>query len=242
MYQTLLKPLFADVKTFVLDTLFPIHCLACEKENREFICVDCKMWLKKLEFQRCVVCQKQAAFGKTHPGCMTPRCADGLIGFYDYHDKKVAQIIIKGKYNFLPSAFRSLAELIAPKISADHPHLLSATPLALSPIPLHTSRHRWRGFNQAEILCRTLSAQLNLPIAEVLQRQKATQIQKDLKKDQRLKNVRGAFKLKPGANVDGQNLILVDDVATTGATLLEAAGVLKRNGAKSVWCLTVARD
>ena len=256
MYQTLIKPLFIDVKTFVLDTLFPISCLCCEKECGEFICADCRMWLKKLEFQRCIVCQKAAPFGKTHPGCVTPHCADGLISFYDYHDEKVAQIIIKGKYNFIPATYESLGSIIAQKIKIERPDLTAANSRPQSPealanggqayelayIPLHATRRRWRGFNQAEVLCRALSKELNLPIADVLHRKKATKTQKDLKKEARLTNVSGAFELKPQADVHGKNLILVDDVTTTGATLLEAAKVLKRNGTSCVWCLTVARD
>jgi competence protein ComFC len=242
MYQTFLKPLFIDIKTFVLDTLFPISCLACEKECGEFICADCRMWLKKLEFQRCIVCQKAAPFGKTHPGCVTPHCADGLVSFYDYHDENVAQIIIKGKYNFIPKTFEILAEITAQKIKIERPDLTVANSYELAYIPLHATRHRWRGFNQAEVLCRALSKELNLPIADVLHRKKATKTQKDLKKEARLTNVSGAFELKPQADVHGKNLILVDDVTTTGATLLEAAKVLKRNGTSCVWCLTVARD
>ena len=242
MYKTLIKPLFADAKTFVLDTLFPISCLCCEKESKDFICQDCRMWLKKLEFQRCIVCQKPAPFGRTHPGCVTPHCADGLVSFYDYHDENVAQIIIKGKYNFIPKTFEILAEITAQKIKIERPDLTVANSYELAYIPLHATRRRWRGFNQAEVLCRALSKELNLPIADVLHRKKATQTQKDLKKETRLTNISGAFELKPMVDVHGKNLILVDDVTTTGATLLEATKVLKRNGTSCVWCLTVARD
>jgi len=240
MYQSLFKPLLADLKTFALDTLFPISCVSCGEEG-SFICVDCKMSLKALEHQRCIVCQKQAVFGLTHAGCQTPHGADGLISFYDYHDKKVAQIIIDGKYKFIHALYKTLAAMILPKLQNDFSHFLT-TPLALTPIPLHSSRQRWRGFNQAGILAQELSVNLNLPIADVLQREKTTKTQKDLKKDERSRNVAGAFALKKGADIRGKNIILIDDVTTTGATLQEAAKVLKRNGAAKVICLTVARD
>lgn len=243
MYKTLIKPLLLDIKTFTLDTLFPISCLCCEKESPDFICSDCKMWLKKLDFQRCIVCQKPAPFGQTHPGCKTPHCADGLISFYDYHDKNVAQIIIQGKYKFIPGTYQVLGSMIAQKIKEQCPNILISNNISfLTPVPLHLSRKRWRGFNQAEVLCRELSKELNLPTIDVLQRHKPTKTQKDLKKEARLQNISDAFRLNSKADVHDRNLILVDDVTTTGATLLEAAKVLKRNGAKSVWCLTVARD
>ncbi len=244
MYQFLLKPLFTDIKTFVLDTLFPITCLACEQEGA-FICPNCKSQLKKLEHQRCIVCQKPTPFGLTHPVCQTPLGANGLISFYDYHNEKVSNIIIKGKYSFLPEVYKILGQMIAEKLKTDYPELLS-TPYTLTPIPLHSSRLRWRGFNQAEILCQTLSEQLNLPVADVLTRTKITKTQKDLKKEARIKNVAAAFTvekgLDPSLQIHDKNFILIDDVTTTGATLQQAAQVLKRNGATKIICLTVARD
>ncbi len=256
MYKNFIKPLWADVKIFVLDALFPKHCLSCETEG-EFICLDCKACLKTLEFQRCIVCQKSALFGQTHPKCLTPQGADGLISFFNYHDEKVAQILIKGKYSFLPEVYQILGAIIANKIKKDHPYLLEALPTGqagssykLVPIPLHSRRRRWRGFNQAEILCLSLSDHLSLPCTNVLVRCKSTAVQKNLKRDDRVKNIRDAFALSDNLSAKGgfafggqsSNFILVDDVATTGTTLLEAAKVLKRNGATKVFCLTVARD
>ena len=274
MYSTFFKPLFSDIKTFVLDTLFPISCLSCGQEGA-FICADCKSTLTKLEHQRCIVCQKNTPFGFTHPHCQTPWGADGLINFYDYHDQKVSKILISGKYNFLPKVYEILGEIIAGKIQKEFPNLTPPAPslsnfaeassdlrekegvtaiapplfqrggwegFIVVPIPLHTSRQRWRGFNQAEILCQSLNENLGLACINVLVRCKITKTQKDLKKEGRLKNVANAFKLKPGADVHNKNIILVDDVTTTGATLQDAAGVLKRNGAAKVICLTVARD
>ncbi len=247
MLNSFFKPLFSDIKTFVLDTLFPKHCLACEAEG-EFICMDCKACLKTLEFQRCIVCQKPAPFGQTHPRCLTPFGADGLVSFYDYHDEKVAQILIKGKYSFLPEVYKTLGEMMAKKLQSDASPILNLKSSILNPtfvpIPLHSRRKRWRGFNQAEILCHSLSEHLSLPCANVLVRCKPTAVQKDLKRNDRVQNIRDAFALSPNLKspILNQSFILVDDVATTGATLLEASKILKRNGADKVFCLTVARD
>jgi competence protein ComFC len=240
MFKTLIKPAFADLKTFVLDTLFPIECVICKDEG-SFICADCKMSLKTLDSQRCIVCQKQTPFGLTHSGCLTPHGADGLISFYDYHDDKVAKIIIAGKYYFLKDTYSQLALAILPKLQNSFDHIIS-TDSIIVPIPLHSTRKRWRGFNQAEILSAELSRGLKMPVADPLVRKKITKTQKDLKKADRGKNIEGAFALKKSADIRGKEIILVDDVATTGATLLEAAKVLKRNGAAQVICLTIARD
>ncbi len=251
MYQSFIKPFSADIKKFILDTLFPVTCLSCGKEgvlaqNRAegsgagLICDVCQSTLMPLESQMCIVCKKPSPAGLTHPLCLSPRSADGLISFFNYHDEKVSKILINGKYSFLPNAYRILGRLLAKKIQAHYEML--AVGCLLVPVPLHKWRLRWRGFNQSEILCQTLAHELNLPNANVLVRCKSTKVQKDLKKEQRLKNVEGSFQLSVSAKINGQNIILVDDFTTTGSTLQEAARVLKRNGAAKVICLTVARD
>ncbi len=248
MYQNLIKPFWADIKTFVLDTLFPKFCLGCGTEGG-FLCLDCQAGLKPAKSQNCIACKKPAAFGLTHPGCQTPFGADGLVSFFDYRDdEKVANTLIKGKYSFLPEVYEILGGLIAQKIRIDpaFSYLTSyITNSILIPIPLHSSRRRWRGFNQAEILCHSLAKQLGLPVVNALIRKKSTKTQKDLKKEERLRNIQDAFTISPNFqafNFKSTNVILVDDVTTTGATLREAAKVLKRQGIAQVICLAAARD
>lgn len=252
MYQSLIKPLFADIKKFALNVLFPIRCVVCEKEGL-FLCADCQNKLTPLPLQYCVACQKTSPFGLTHPKCISPHTADALVSIFDYHDENVGKIIIAGKYKFIPAIFEILGNLIAKKFVDGYPSILSE-PYTLTPIPLHSWRKRWRGFNQAEILSQTIGKELNLLCTTVLVRCHWTMTQKNLKKERRLLNVRNAFALSPKilrpclagrqakSEILNQNFILVDDVCTTGATLAEAARVLKRNGADKVICLTVARD
>ncbi len=211
------------------------------------MCLPCKAGLKPLEHQRCIVCQKPTPFGLTHPGCQTAYGADGLISFYDYHDEKVAQILIKGKYSFLPEVYEILGKMLSDKLSSDSEFINLKSYILnpiLVPIPLHTFRKRWRGFNQAEILCQSISAGLNCETVNALTRKKSTKTQKDLKREARLKNVSGAFAISENlkSSILNHICLLVDDVTTTGATLQEAAKILKRAGAAKVICLTVARD
>lgn len=252
MLQSFLKPLYHDLKTLVFDTLFPIYCLACEKENKKFICDDCQGKLAPLSHQFCIVCQKMSLGGLTHPKCLSPHTADGLVSIFDYHDPRVADILIKGKYSFLPDVYKLLGAMVANAVKTNFPHL-NATTYTLTAIPLHKWRQRWRGFNQSAVLAEATAQNLGFAATNVsssakatadslLVRCKFTRTQKNLKKDERIKNLETAFALKPSADVHNQSLILIDDVTTTGSTLLEAAKVLKRNGAKKVFCLTVARD
>ena len=109
----------------------------------------------------------------------------------------------------------------------------------LVPVPLHASRLNERGFNQAELLARSVAKTTGLQVVNCIKRIRPTVSQTGLERSQRLTNVDGAFALT--MPVLGQRIILVDDVITTGATMEECAGVLKRAGAERVWGLAVAR-
>jgi ComF family protein len=108
---------------------------------------------------------------------------------------------------------------------------------AVVPVPLHAARERSRGFNQA----RELAQHLSLPVLDALVRTRNTSAQADLPKARRDANVRGAFALTRGVDVDGLVLVLVDDVSTTGATLNACAEPLLAAGAAEVRALTAAR-
>lgn len=112
----------------------------------------------------------------------------------------------------------------------------------LVPIPLHKSKLRGRGYNQAEVLSRGLGKKFGLPTKNLLQRIKNTPSQFKLSREDRISNVKSAFRLKEGkqTEVTHKTVFLVDDVLTSGATLAEAARTLKREGAKAVFGLALA--
>ena len=112
------------------------------------------------------------------------------------------------------------------------------------PVPLHIKRKRWRGFNQAEVLASRLAEGFNLVMrAYILNRIKDTQAQTKLKRKQRLKNIKNAFKVNNEwqDKLKSTKILLVDDVATSGRTLNECARALKESGAKEVWGIVLAR-
>lgn len=108
---------------------------------------------------------------------------------------------------------------------------------AIVPVPLHPSRERARGFNQA----RELGRHLEVPMMEALRRTRRTQVQADLPAARRHRNVRGAFSVRHPSEVGGLIVVLVDDVSTTGATLQACAAPLLDAGAREVRALIVAR-
>jgi ComF family protein len=114
----------------------------------------------------------------------------------------------------------------------------------LAPVPVHASRRAARGYDQAELLARAAAGALGLPVVAALRRVRSTAPQFELDRDRRSANVAGAFVVDPRhrAAVRGRWMVLVDDVVTTGATLVACADALLDGGAVAVSAVTVARE
>ena len=109
------------------------------------------------------------------------------------------------------------------------------------PVPLHPTRQRERGFNQASLLAELLRARMSIPCKPMLKRVRYTTTQTALDRAERMENLHNAFRLRKNADVRGLHVLLIDDVLTTGSTLSECARILKRAGAISVYAATAAR-
>lgn len=231
----------------ILDLIFPKRCVNCTKIGG-YLCRECFSKIEYIDKPVCPVCQRQAVGGKTHPGCQRPYGLDGLVVAARYRGS-VKRAIAKIKYKWAYDVGNLLVDLLAASLwKFDLPQ----EPI-LVPVPLHRRRERWRGFNQAEILAKSLASRFGQPYADVLVRIRETKSQVGLKRDKRRGNVQGAFEIRgstPKANtkssgveplnLKGKNFLLVDDVYTSGATMAECAKVLKRSGTKSVWAMAVA--
>jgi len=109
------------------------------------------------------------------------------------------------------------------------------------PVPLHKARLRQREFNQAHILSSHLAKDLSKTVSpDILIRNRDTRTQTDLEPEMRFSNVKGSFSVTDTAQIRGKNILLVDDVLTTGATCSEAAYALKDSGANIVFVMTLA--
>lgn len=220
----------------LLDLIFPKFCLGCRRLGTYF-CKDCRINAPYQLTQRCIVCQKPALAGFTHPKCISKNKPDRLVTLYDYKTRPIAELIVAGKYQFVKEIFILLGTSFAEFLQSS---VLPINNFEVTSIPLSKRRQRWRGFNQAEIIANTISQTYGLPQAQLLTRVKHTKIQKDLNKSQRLRNLKNAFEFNHTSVPE--RVILIDDVVTTGTTFLEATVVLKRAGVKQVWCLAIAQD
>lgn len=178
--------------------------------------------------------------GITHPKCLTASKPAQLISVFDYHNENISQAIITGKYRFVSQIYKQLGGFCAMILKREYPCFPSVD--FIVPIPLFRKRERWRGFNQAEIFADSLSESWGVEMAFLLKRVKNTATQKDLDLEKRQRNMRQAFAVLDQHRILGKTILLVDDVVTTGATLLEAAKALKRAGAREVFCATIAQD
>lgn len=222
----------------VKSILFPVFCVECGVEG-EWWCDNCLKQHPVAIIKRCPFCG-QSADGRTCPGCRTEKYLDGALAFVEYDDKSViAKLLHDFKYCHAYDV-----QFVWKKLFQAYPdkEIFQAAD-CLVPVPLYKKRERERGYNQAEILTDLIitAGQNNLLYKNnALKRVKETKQQATLSKSERLKNVGGAFVFTAAAKLPDK-VAIVDDVLTSGATLNECARVLKSNGAKEVWAITLAR-
>lgn len=249
------------MRAFLSELVWPTRC-ACCRQFGEWICSECIARLKSNREWRCGDCHRPSAFGAYCPECRRYHALDGLWVAVSYKNKEISALIKAFKYKGLEQTawvlcrqlkaywrrnrelrlsglepeWQELLDLIMPL-----PLILSAPRLTLVPVPLHPWRWRWRGFNQSRRLAAALAGGWpELEIDNSLARVRFRRPQARLNKKQRERNLKNAFAWT-GPDLQGQIIVLVDDVASTGTTLKECAKELKKHGAETVWGLVLAQ-
>jgi ComF family protein len=210
-----------------------------EDRNRP-ICNDCFKSIKLNNTLFCPVCRARLAENKKICHFDSPYL---LAAAASYDDTIVQNLIHYFKYKSFGNLAVPLSEIIV-KYLENIFHVSSSMlqDFILVPVPLHFWREKKRGFNQSRLLAENLSTFLNIPLADCLKRIKNTQPQAKAKNgEERIGNIAGCFAMKNPAEVAGKNIILIDDVFTSGATMNEAVKVLKSARAKKIIALTLAK-
>jgi ComF family protein len=234
----------------VVDLLFPPRCVNCQHPGA-WLCATCIDEIQAIEPPVCRRCgmpldAQECAFSvpTSNAAFSCSRCQDrqselsGLCA-YGFHAGPLRQAIHELKYRDLRVLASPLGKLMAEGWTRLRPQNEDID--VIVPVPLHSSRLRQRGYNQAALLARELGTEIGRPVVEdALVRIRATAPQVNLSAKERQENVRDAFRAV-NSSLGGERVLLVDDVCTTGSTLEAACRALRRANALSVWACTLAR-
>lgn len=229
------------IKNVILDTLFPASCIGCGTEG-VWLCTTCKSSIPHTEIPCCPLCKKIVS-GHTCGRCSADTTLDGLIVATSYENKLIQDTIHLFKYQYVQSLAHPLGNnLIRAVQYVDRNTSFSYRNTVVVPVPLHRHRLLERGFNQSALLGKVVAEHYALDFfPEVLVRQKKTEHQAQLDRQSRIQNISGAFTTSEPFNLMNKSVILVDDVATTLATLQACSDTLKQAGVRRVWGLVIAR-
>ncbi len=228
---------FSHWQKYLLDFIFPAACVNCGRVG-EWLCARCAGNIRGLP-PMCFSCQKYSPQAKICPECADKYFFSRLIAPLDYDQPAIARLIKIFKYHFAYGAAPALADLAFANLPENLQKDLGQADF-MTAVPLHRRRLKWRGFNQAELLAQEWSTKLNIKYMAGLQRLRHTQPQAQLSGAQRLRSQQDNF-LWTGENLIDKVIILVDDVATTGATVNDCARALKIAGAGEVLVMVVAK-
>lgn len=208
------------IKEVILDIFLPKHCIGCKKEG-QYICDNCELFLSE-----------------------TPNSINNLFTVWEY-EGIIEKAIWKIKYDGMFHIVDELVEKALRKFEFNLP-----SDMCITYVPMFREKERYRGFNQSELIAKKIDAVLSPAkdepsrVVPLLTKIKDNKSQVGLSPKERLENVKGAFRLTSDVNAttsEVENVLLVDDVYTTGATVNECCKVLRKGGAKNIWIFVLAR-
>lgn len=228
----------------IINTLFPNICVICKRDiapgNLCKICGECYSKILLLNTNACKKCSRPLDSGGAY-------CYDCRKDDY-YFDKIVSAVLYETpvkeliyKYKYFRQEYLKyfIAEMMQKALYANKPNFDIDV---IVPVPMHWLKELYRGYNQSALLAEELSKRLCVPYSNILSKKRFTFSQTKLSKKQRVHNISESFSIISAPLSTWKNVLLVDDVATTSATLDECSRILRYNGIKKIYCLTFARD
>lgn len=229
-----------DLCRAVSDLIYPPKCVVCGELQPRYFCDHCRKSIEITGEDICRTCGAPSIDEICHQCIEEPPPFEiaRAVGMYQ---GVLREAIHAFKYEGKTAVADELAEMMIEFASARE-RLMRDVDIVL-PVPIHRSRERSRGFNQAELLAARIADALGLPMLRgVLIRARKTRSQVELSPTERRTNVRGAFQVTRPELIANRIVLLVDDVLTTGSTAAEAANTLLAAGALEIRVLTLARD
>jgi ComF family protein len=222
----------------ILDIFYPRCCPVCQKilkDQRRMICPECEKKLRPIGHPRCYKCGKPIEEGEYCKDCQKhTHIFDQGRGIFVY-DGIMRRSVTRYKYY----GCREYGDFYAKAMYRyAWKNLNQWKPDLIVPVPIYKSKERLRGFNQAAYLANRLGCYTGIPVdTDLVQKVVKTKSQKKLNAMQRRKNLEKAFLVTK--NIRGKDILVIDDVYTTGSTIDAMAGCLRKRGAKNIYFLTV---
>lgn len=240
------------IKEGLLNFVFPLDCKICEKPIRESkgysICEDCFKTIELIERPYCAKCGKPLIptdFFKQNREILCLDCKRKKYSFEfsrstGIYDKVLKKCIHLFKYYGEKKLAKPLGKLMVDSLVKNDEFKRKID--LIIPVPLHRNDLKKRGFNQSVLLGKVTGDYLSIPVREnVLIKKKLTPFQVNLSKKERKINILGAFSVEKPEEIKGKNILILDDVFTTGATVEECTKELMKARAKNIFVLTLAR-
>lgn len=220
-----------------VDWVYPPVCISCGKEGERW-CSSCRAKVEKVGVKVCPKCGKRQFNGKICGECKSHPPEYAALRSYGLYKDPLRQAILRAKYHRDLGLGEILAGLLMELLDEQGWQLD-----LLIPVPLSPAKYQERGYNQVDLFARPLAWNLGLPYhSQVLRRAREETSQVKLTAEARHRNVQHAFEVEDESALPGRQVLLVDDVATTGSTADACALVLREHGAKAVYVATLAHS
>lgn len=232
----LIKQIFNDVFTII----YPNRCMGCDEilsiGEGKWLCEKCMPQFEIKEYKRCSICGRIIYHNGKCRVCNSEKIYfDKGYSLFEYKNS-VRNAVRQFKYKSMKSYGKYLGNLMSDYAVS----IISMKFDYVTAVPLHRKRLKSRGYNQAEILAKTVAKELNAEYKDIIVRHINTKPQNNLGKAERQKNIKNAFSLNKDVSVKDKTILLIDDIFTTGSTINECSKVLKKNKAARVEFLTLS--
>jgi len=230
------------MKVKLLDLIFPKFCLGCGYVGA-YLCLPCELKMKKVKKTCCFYCEKPSLFGLTHPKCRQKKGIDGYLSIYLY-EGLFKKLLHESKYKGAYGILRTLLRFPQQKIFQNLDRWSNLFKPKIISVPLHPQRIKERGFNQSEIITEHYFSSLiytntNHDINCLERKINTKHLANITNKYKRKLYIKGAFAFT-GKDIP-KSVLLIDDVITSGSTILECSKVLKENGVQTVLAFSLAK-